>query len=372
MSNSVSPAVDDRDRLEEQLRRADRERTQAGTILDTLLAAAPVGFGYVDRDFRVVRLNATLAAINGSTVDAQVGRTVQEVVPEIWAQVREVYQRVLQTGEAVLNVESSGETATDSVHHHYWLASYYPVRVDAEIVGIGVVVVDITDRKQWELRRAALTHQAVAALAATCEIRDPYTAGHQRNVAKIAGAIADELGLQPFAIEGLRLAATIHDIGKIGVPIEILNRPGKLTSIEMALVRTHSQIGADILVDVDFPWPVREMVLQHHERLDGSGYPHGLTGNAILLGSRIIAVADVVGAMSSHRPYRPAVGFEAAIKVIRAGRGTLFDADVVDAAQRVLCAANVSDLATANPSTGAAVNRRRHQPTGTASSNAAV
>jgi diguanylate cyclase (GGDEF)-like protein/PAS domain S-box-containing protein len=343
------PRSEDRDRLEERLRRADRETTQTATILDTLMATAPVGFGYVDRDFRVVRLNVKLASINGSTIEEQVGRTVAEVVPRFWPQVEPIYRRVLDTGEAVLNVESSGKTAMDPAIERYWLISYYPVRIDSEIIGVGVVAVDITDRKQWELRQAAYTHSTVAALAATCEVRDPYTAGHQRAVAEIASAIAGELGLSAFDIEGLRLAATIHDVGKIGIPSEILNRPGQLSSAELELVRTHSQIGFDILADVDFPWPVREMVLQHHERLDGSGYPHGLRDDQILLGARIIAVADVVDAMSSHRPYRPAVGFDAAIEVIRAGRGGLFDPTVVDAAQRVLRSPSDTTGAVARP-----------------------
>jgi diguanylate cyclase (GGDEF)-like protein/PAS domain S-box-containing protein len=327
---------EDRDRLEEQLRRADRETAQATTILDTLLTTAPVGFGFVDRDFRIVRINETLAAINGSTVNDQVGRTVAQVVPKIWPTLQPVYQRVLDTGTAVINLEMTADTAADPDHEHHWLNSFYPVRVDDEIIGIGIVIVDITDRKNWELKRAAFTHNAVGALAATIDARDPYTAGHQRAVANLAAAIAAELGQDTFAIEGIHLAATIHDIGKIAIPSEILNRPGRLTDIEMELVKTHSQIGYDILAGVEFPWPVREMVLQHHERLDGSGYPNGLRGEQILLGARIIAVADLVDAMSSHRPYRPAVGLDAAIQALESGRGQLFDPVVVDACLRVI------------------------------------
>jgi len=326
---------EDRRRLEERVRRADRETAHATTVLDTLLATAPVGLGFVDRDYRIVRLNARLATINGSTIEDQVGRTVAEVIPEMWPKIKDAFRQVLEEGVELINIEVDGDSSADPDQvQHYWLASYYPVRLGEEIIGVGIVVVDITERRLWELRRAAFTHSAVAALAATIEARDPYTAGHQRAVADIAAAIAAELGIDEFAIEGIRLAATIHDIGKIAIPAEILNRPGELSSIEMELVRTHSQIGYDILAGVDFPWPVREMVLQHHERLDGSGYPNGLRGDQIEIGARIIAVADVVDAMSSHRPYRAAVGVDAAVGTITRGSGTVFDPDVVDACIR--------------------------------------
>ncbi len=328
---------EDRVRLEERVRRADQETARATTLLDTLLSSAPIGLGFVDRDCRIVRLNATLAAINGSTIEEQIGRSVDEVIPEMWPKIKDAFRRVLDDGVELLNIEVDGESSADPNNvQHYWLASFYPVRLGTDIIGVGTVVVDITDRRLWEIRRAAFTHKAVAALAATIEARDPYTAGHQRAVADIAAAIAAELGVDAFAVEGIHLAATIHDIGKIAIPAEILNRPGELSRIEMEMVRAHCQIGFDILAGVDFPWPVREMVLQHHERQDGSGYPFGLRGEQIELGARIIAVADVVDAMSSHRPYRAAVGLSAAVETIKAGRGTLFDPEVVDACVRLL------------------------------------
>jgi putative two-component system response regulator len=171
----------------------------------------------------------------------------------------------------------------------------------------------------------------IQALAATAEARDPYTAGHQRRVADLSRAIAQKMGLTQDQVDGVRMAGSIHDLGKIYVPSEILNKPGKIRENEFELVKSHPQVGYEILSTIDFPWPVAEIEIQHHERLDGSGYPNGLKGDEILLESRIVAVADVVESMSSHRPYRPALGIDEALAEIRAGSGTIFDERVVDA-----------------------------------------
>lgn len=164
----------------------------------------------------------------------------------------------------------------------------------------------------------------------TIETRDPYTAGHQKGVADLAQAIAHLMGLPPERIEGLRLAAKVHDLGKISIPAEILAKPTHLNEIEMNLIQIHPQSGYDILKKVEFPWPIAQIVLQHHERIDGSGYPQGLTGPDILLEAKILGVADVVDAMCSHRPYRPAPGLEQALAEIRRNRGRLYDPTVVD------------------------------------------
>lgn len=171
----------------------------------------------------------------------------------------------------------------------------------------------------------------IQALASTVEYRDPYTAGHQRRVADLARAIATELSLPQHNIEGLRMAGVIHDLGKISVPAEILSKPGKLTEPEFGLVKPHSQAGYEILKPVKFPWPVAQMVREHHERVNGSGYPQGLSGDDILLEARILGVADVVEAMGSHRPYRAALGIERALAEISEKRGALYHPDVVDA-----------------------------------------
>jgi PAS domain S-box-containing protein len=171
----------------------------------------------------------------------------------------------------------------------------------------------------------------INALAGMTELRDPYTQGHQRRVGVLGAAIATHLGLDSELVELIRLSGTVHDVGKIAVPSEILTRPGRLTAVEYEMVKTHCQAGQDVLASAALPWPLADVALQHHERLDGSGYPQGLVGDEISLPARIVAVADVVEAMMNHRPYRPALGFEEAISVISAGRGTLFDPSVVDA-----------------------------------------
>lgn len=171
----------------------------------------------------------------------------------------------------------------------------------------------------------------VMAIAMTVEKRDPYTSGHQQRVAELARAIGREMGLSQDQLEGLTIASAIHDIGKISLPAEILTKPAQLNILEMGLIQAHSQAGYDILKNVDFPWPVAQIVLQHHERLNGTGYPKGLSGEGILKEARIVGVADVVETMSSHRPYRPSVGLGKALEEITAKKGILYDPDVVDA-----------------------------------------
>lgn len=163
------------------------------------------------------------------------------------------------------------------------------------------------------------------------EIRDPYTGGHERGVTKIATAIAQKLGWSIDRIEGLKIMCYLHDVGKIAVPIEILSKPGKLSAEEFSIIKTHAQVGHDILKNIYFPWPVADVVLQHHERMDGSGYPRGLKGEEILFETRILSVCDVIDAICNHRPYRPALGIDKALLEIITHKGTLYDPDVVDA-----------------------------------------
>ena len=167
------------------------------------------------------------------------------------------------------------------------------------------------------------------------EMRDPYTAGHERRVAEVAAAIGAELGFDDRRLEGLRVGGYLHDLGKITIPAEILSKPGKLKPIELDLIRGHPEAGYEALKNVNFPWPIADMARQHHERVDGSGYPQGLKGEAILLEARILGVADTVEAMSSHRPYRAALGIDVALAEIERGRGSLYDPPVVDACLRL-------------------------------------
>jgi putative nucleotidyltransferase with HDIG domain len=175
----------------------------------------------------------------------------------------------------------------------------------------------------------------VRATSRTVEWRDPYTAGHQRRVAELACAIAEECELAKDQIDGVRVAGIIHDLGKISVPAEILSKPSKLTPNEFNIIKEHPQVGHDILKEIEFPWPIAEIVLQHHERLNGTGYPQGLSGKFIRLESKILSVADVVEAMATHRPYRPALGLDEALQEIVDHKETWFDPEVVEACLRV-------------------------------------
>ena len=203
-------------------------------------------------------------------------------------------------------------------------------------------ITDITEtvRAESELRKSLEKVQrtlagTVSALASTLETRDPYTSGHQRGVASLAAALAQEMGFTPEAVEGMHVTGSLHDIGKIAIPAEILSKPGKINSMEFNLVKGHSQVGHDILKAIEFPWPVAQAVLQHHERLDGSGYPLGIKDKEIIPEARVLMVADVVEAMASHRPYRPSLGITRALKEIVRNQGTLYDPEVVEACLRL-------------------------------------
>jgi len=219
-----------------------------------------------------------------------------------------------------------------------WLEQIVVPLYDEEgnLIALDGIARDITERKRAAQKIEDLLNQVVMAFSSAMELRDPYTAGHQRRVTELALAIAQEMGLSGERLKGLQVASLLHDIGKgLIVPAEILSKPGRLTMWEMALIRIHPQAGYEVLKKVDFPWPVAEIVHQHHERLDGSGYPLGLKDRDILLEAKIIAVADVVEAMSSHRPYRPSLGTEKALEEIEAHKGVLYDPQVVEACLRV-------------------------------------
>jgi putative nucleotidyltransferase with HDIG domain len=212
-------------------------------------------------------------------------------------------------------------------------------------------------QKHSELQKAI--DGIIHAISLVVETRDPYTAGHQRRVAGLAKAIAAEMCLSEWQTMGIYVTGLLHDVGKVAVPSEILSKSGKITQNEFSIIKNHSKIGYDILQRIEFPWPVTQAILQHHERLDGSGYPSGLSGEEIIIEARILGVADVVEAMSSHRPYRPALGLESALAEISKGKGTLYDSEVVDAClnllknkepefERIMAEASGSDYALVN------------------------
>jgi PAS domain S-box-containing protein/putative nucleotidyltransferase with HDIG domain len=213
-----------------------------------------------------------------------------------------------------------------------------PIITNSKYAGMRGIMIDLTERriaeeklvKSYESVKKTL-NDAINTIVKIVETRDPYTAGHQHKVADLAVAIAMEMQFDDIQIDQLKTAAVIHDIGKMYVPSDILSKPGKLSDMEFSLIKTHAQAGFDIIKGMDFPGAIAETVLQHHERLDGSGYPHGLKGEDTLMKAKILAVADVVEAMASHRPYRPALGIDKALEEISKNKGKLYDPAVVDA-----------------------------------------
>jgi len=254
---------------------------------------------------------------------------------------KEVGEKVTHLGGFALHQlqQRPGEAREINIEkpeHRVFEVEAAKIEINPEAKHILVTIRDVTEQRLTEEKiRSALTG-TIHALVSAIESRDPYTAGHQRKVAEIARAIAEQMGLPKERIQAIYIAGFVHDIGKISVPAEILSRPAPLSKIEFSLIQQHPRIGYEILKQINFPWPIAEIVLQHHERLDGSGYPQGLKNDEILLEARILAVADVVEAMSSHRPYREALGIEKALEEIEKNRGKLYDPQVVDACARLL------------------------------------
>lgn len=260
-----------------------------------------------------------------------------EYLPVAQENIRSKLEGLEETGPyELLTHRKDGEPAWVEVSTRLVSKNSVPVEIEG-------IARDITERKLAEQEREQslarlrrTLEQTVYALAAAVEMRDPYTAGHQRRVADLATAIADEMDLPEDRSRGVRMAGLIHDVGKIHIPAEILSKPTRLTEAEWSMIKTHPQVGYDILKEIEFPWPVARIVLQHHERFNGSGYPQGLSDKEILLEARILGVSDVVEAMASHRPYRPAHAVEEALGEIRENRGILYDPEAVDACLEVI------------------------------------
>jgi PAS domain S-box-containing protein len=309
----------------------------------SVVDAAPLGMHLYrlleDGSLVFIGTNAAADRLLGLDNTSFIGMTIEEAFPGLAStDVPDRYREVARSGEvwssSQIDYEDGGVRGAFEVHA-FQTAPHT----------MAVMFADVTDRIKTQAQLEQLLSERTEALAEAhkdfdsvvaivsriVEYRDPYTAGHQQRVAQLAFALATQLNLDDQQAERIRIAASVHDIGKIAIPAEILAKPGKLSVTEYELVKCHAEAAFEILNSVVFDCPLSEMVYQHHERLDGSGYPRGLRGDEIEIAARVLAVADVVEAMSSHRPYRPLIGTEAALAEITQGRGVLYDPQVVDA-----------------------------------------
>ena len=319
------------------LKRSEENLKNQMHFIETLIETIPSPVFYKDVSGRYLGYNQAFQEFCGKRRDEAVGKYVYEMgTQEIIAKHAEMDQKLLtQLGTQMYEgqVISADGSEKEVIFHK---ASF--LDASGKVGGLIGIIMDITALKRGE---AALIEgyeklkrtlsKTVQALSALVERKDPYTSGHQRRVGQLAEAISQEMGLSHERPEGMQVLGLLHDIGKVAVPAEILSKPTKLNRAEFDLIKEHPQVGYDILKDLEFPWPIATAVLQHHERLDGSGYPQGLSGPDICLCARILAVADVVEAMASFRPYRPARGIDLAVEEITRNKGLLYDPQVVDA-----------------------------------------
>ena len=288
---------------------------------------------------KILGVNQAVLEIFGSNTEEMIGSDISEIFADPGDQMS--FQELLSRDGAVRGHDLRLNKRNGDVMDCLLTATIRRGK-NGVVLGYQGIVRDVSDlkRNENELKRTLETlHRSIGAITLTLstvvESRDPYTAGHQKRVAHLSRAIAREMNLSSYQCDAVRMAGTLHDIGKIAIPSEILSTPAKLTDKAYELIKDHPQTGYDIMREIEFPWPVAQIVLQHHERIDGSGYPKGLAGDEIMLEARIVAVADVVESISSHRPYRPARGLDMALDEIESNKGTHYDPDVVAACIRL-------------------------------------
>jgi PAS domain S-box-containing protein len=331
---SVARDITDRKRAEEKLRESEKKYRDLYDFL-------PIPVYEMDFEANITSANrAIYETFRGTEEDLKKGfKAWQLLSPEAIDKSSKNIERLLK-GEQIGGTEYTLKRLDRSVFPAIVISSV--IYSNDKPVGLRGAIVDITQRKQAEeklvhtlesLRKAVGT--TIQVMVSTVETRDPYTAGHQLRSADLARTIATEMGLPLDKLDGIRVAGSIHDIGKLSIPAEILSKPTKLSKIEFSLIKEHARQGYEILKNVESPWPLAEMVYQHHERMDGSGYPRNLKGDNILIEARILAVADVVESMASHRPHRPSLGIRAALDEIAKNRGVLYDPEVVDVCLKI-------------------------------------
>ena len=323
--------ITDRKLVEEEIRKLSK-------LQQSIIDHANVWLSVLDEEAVVVTWNKAAEAISGYCQEEAVGNE------KLWGWLYpdEAYRKGrIEKAKALMegSVEAFDEATTIRCKDGQdRIMSWHVQDLHTEtgkVTGLLCIGLDVTEQRQAEERLNATLQGMIEALGQTTETRDLYTASHQKRVTQLACAIAEEMGLSNEHIEGIRVAGLLHDIGKLSIPAEILSKPSKLSETEYNLFKSHSQVAYNILRTIEFPWPVAQIVLQHHERMDGSGYPQGLEGEQILMEARILAVADVVEAMASHRPYRPALGMDKALEEIAQQKGTLYDPVVADACLRL-------------------------------------
>jgi len=303
----------------------------------SLVTHSPDGIFIADLKGIFLAVNRSMCEILKYSEEELLSMGIWDIVPEQYRDLHEKRLADILTGKAP-NLAAEYEVKGKDGDLHYVEILSAPYYKGKELIGFQGIARDITMRKQTEEKLLEsfeslkkTLNDSINTMVKIVEIRDPYTAGHQHRVADLATAIAREMKLEDTRIDQLRTAAVIHDIGKMNVPSDILSKPGRLSDMELELIKTHAQGGYDIVKGMDFPGLVAKTVLQHHERLDGSGYPNQLKGEDTLLEAKILAVADVIEAMASHRPYRPALGIDKALEEVSKNKGKIYDPDVVDA-----------------------------------------
>lgn len=341
--------ITERKKAEAELRESQRR------LADTI-ESLPDATMVIDREGRILYWNREMVEMTGFSASDMVGQggyiyalpfygsrrpILIDMIVDSRVHVEKQYVYVHKDGKVLTTETKTGKLK--GKERILWGRATPLFNTRGQIVGAIESVRDITERKEFEddlkmshARLEAIFSGTVSALAVTTEKRDQYTAGHQHRVADLACAIAREMGLSAKMTDDIKIAGTLHDIGKLFVPLDILSQTGKLTDIEKLFVKTHPAAGYDIVKSIPFDGPIAEIILEHHERMDGSGYPRGIKGNEILLEARVLSVADVVEAMASHRPYRPALGIDKALEEIRDHSGRLYDEYVVNACVRVI------------------------------------
>jgi PAS domain S-box-containing protein/putative nucleotidyltransferase with HDIG domain len=322
--------------LRTERKQADEEMRRMNALMDSVIENIPnVLFVKDARDLRFIRFNRAGENLLCYSRGDLLGKNDYDFFPKDQADFFTEKDRDVLRGKDVVDIPEEPVLTRYKGERIMHTKKVPILGANGEAEYLLGISEDITERKHKEDALRKAVNGIIQAMTLTVETRDPYTSGHQTRVARLAEMIALEMNLSQDKVEGIKMAAAIHDIGKISVPAEILSKPSKLTDIEFQLIQVHPEAGYNIVKDIEFPWPIAKMIRQHHERINGSGYPQGLKGEEIIPETKILSVADVVEAIASHRPYRPAYGLDIALKEISDMRGILYDTAVVDACLRL-------------------------------------